>query len=107
MFNKPSARQIAARRKMEQEPISELYNMEARYTATNQTQAETCVQNKGYIIGSIDQYGRFSISNTPVIHSNDVSAYAEAKRLAVSNPGKTFVPMKLVAGFRTGGMLQF
>lgn len=107
MCNKPSARQIAARRKMEQEPISELYNMEARFTATNQTQAETGVQNKGYIVGSIDQYGQFSISSLPAIHIKEASAYTEAKRLAGINPGKTFVVMKLVAGFRTGGMLQF
>lgn len=90
------------------EPINELENMTKQYTVTNQAQAETmAIRNGHYIIGSVDQYGHFSISNSPAIHLNFDTAKAEAKCLASINPGKTFVPMKLAAGFRAGGILEF
>lgn len=89
------------------EPIQELENMTKQYNVTNQVQAETAIKNGHYIIGSVDQYAHFSISNTPAIHSNIDTAKAEAKRLASSNPGKTFIIMNLSAGFRAGGILEF
>lgn len=89
------------------EPIQELKEMSTYYSASNQTQAEGAIQLCQFIIGSVDQYGQFSISNTPAIHKISQTADAEAKRLAIQNPGKTFVVMQLTSGFRAGGLLEF
>ena len=89
------------------EPIKELDDMSHYYNTTNQSQAETAISNSHYIVGSVDTYGHFSFSNQPAIHKNSVTANAEAKRLAGATPGKTFVVVQLIAGFRAGGILEF
>lgn len=94
------------RRKMS-EPIYELTEMSTYYTTTNQAQAEQAIANKHYIIGSVDQYGGFSISANPAIHKQLHAANAEAKRLAGNMPGKTFVVLQLASGYRVGGILEF
>ena len=81
--------------------------MTQHYNATNQSQAEAAIQASHFIIGSVDQYGHFSISNVPAIHKSETTARAEAKRLANQTPGKTFVVMQLASGYRAGGILEF
>lgn len=88
------------------EPIYELTEM-STYNTTNQAQAEQAIANKHYIIGSVDQYGGFSISANPAIHKQLHTATAEAKRLAGTLPGKTFVVLHLASGYRAGGILEF
>ena len=87
--------------------IEELKEMSQYYNTTNQSQAEAAVSASHYIIGSIDVYGAFSISNNPAIHKSQHTANAEAKRLAGTTPGKTFVVMQLISGYRAGGILEF
>lgn len=89
------------------EPIQELKEMSTYYSATNQTQAESAIQLCQFIIGSVDSRGQFSVASTPAIHKISQTADAEAKRLAIQNPGKTFVVMQLTSGFRAGGLLEF
>lgn len=94
-------------RYMQLEPISELKEMSQYYNTTNQSQAEAAVSASHYIVGSIDVYGAFSIASNPSIHKTSQAANAEAKRLAGNVPGKTFVVMQLISGYRAGGILEF
>lgn len=58
----------------------------------------SAVRNRMFVVGSLDNLGRFSMSEYPVSHYDRNSAKAEAARLAKINPGKVFVYMQLAGG---------
>ena len=51
-------------------------------------------QNGIWIVGSVTQ-GTLSFSSTPRQHQRESEAAQEAQRLAINNPGKTFVIAKI------------
>jgi hypothetical protein len=51
-------------------------------------------QNGIWIVGSVTQ-GTLSFSSTPRQHQGEAEAAREAQRLAIENPGKTFVIAKI------------
>lgn len=61
-------------------------------------QAEDLLTNipKGiFMIGSVDTQGVVSFSPNPVLHPTTETARAECKRLAMNNPGKAFIFVKV------------
>lgn len=56
------------------------------------------VQNRQFIVGSIDKDGYFSISSRPATHATLNAALVECNRLAASTPGKAFIAMQLAGG---------
>lgn len=73
---------------------------------TNKTHAISAIQNRSYIVGSLDEYGNISFSTTPVIQGTEASAKAEASRLAQNNPGKTFMYVQFRGGFVANQLVQ-
>lgn len=53
-----------------------------------------CEEECKFIIGTING-ANMSISNTPVVHTSEISARQECERLAKANPGKRFVLLEL------------
>ena len=62
--------------------------------------ARTMVQNRNYIIGSLNAAGHFSIAACPNAHLTEERAKAEAKRLAGLDSEKTFIVMHIKGGFK-------
>ena len=56
-----------------------------------------------WIIGT-EVNGAVSTNSNPALHRTEQSAYAEAQRLATTNPGKTFVVFKAVRKVVAGGI---
>lgn len=77
-------------------------NMDTNFA---QERAEVAIRSRQFIVGSVSTEGQFSISSTPVFHATSVEAEKESRRLATSNPGKTFIVLHLTRGFRTGGLI--
>lgn len=57
-----------------------------------------------FIIGSIYENGQMSFSSTPKQHASEPAARAEAERLALSTPSKTFVVCKIVGTVKATGV---
>lgn len=53
-----------------------------------------CNEERKFIIGTVNG-ANMSISNTPVVHTSEISARQECERLAKANPGKRFVLLEL------------
>ena len=63
---------------------------------TSQIVGELAVKQQKFIIGSIDPIkGLVSFSTNPALHDDVFTARVECKRLAVANPGKTFIIVQL------------
>lgn len=62
--------------------------------------ADAAVQNRKFIVGSIDEFGNLSFTANPVTHVGSTTARNECKRLAKLYPGKTFVFAQLYGGER-------
>lgn len=56
---------------------------------------ENATRGNNILIGSMDSSGVMSISANPTAHYNTVSARAECKRLAATNPGRSYVMLVL------------
>lgn len=54
------------------------------------------IPNGRYMIGSTDGRGNVSFSASPKLHFDQQTAENEVKRLAVVNPGKEFIIVKVV-----------
>lgn len=58
-----------------------------------------------YIIGSISADGKsISFSTSPAVHATHDEAVAEVNRLTSNNPGKRYVPAKLMGSAIAGGI---
>lgn len=64
-------------------------------TIITQSDAINAVRSGMYIIGTFNNTGNFSASQSPVVHSTAGEARIEAKRLAKLSPGIAFVILKL------------
>ena len=53
------------------------------------------IRQGGFIIGSVDTEGKISFSPNPIVHYGEQPARTECKRLAIQNPGKAFIFVKL------------
>lgn len=62
---------------------------------------------KGWIIGSTDGNGGFSIAPRPVVHVDINKVNAELERLAKNHPGKTFVKFRIENFAKSGGVQIF
>lgn len=58
---------------------------------------------KGWIIGSFN-LGVLSVADHPKVHTTEASVKAEMVRLATSQPGRTFVQMKVEGFVKAGGV---
>lgn len=65
------------------------------------------VANRNYIVGSIDDLGRFSFSSEPKFHANEADASREARRLALANPVKAYVYVELSGAYVVGGLTAY
>lgn len=65
------------------------------------------VRTRKYVVGSIDELGRFSISDNPAEHNDDTSASRECDRLAKSYPGKAFFFARLLGGSKYPRIVTF
>lgn len=84
------------------EPINELDKYGPPYkeiimntTLRTQADAFSAIKQNQFVIGSVAANGDFSLSASPVPHSDAGTARLEANRLARLSPGKAFVIMKL------------
>jgi len=59
------------------------------------------IRGNKIVIGSVDVYGHLSVASNPVAQDNTIDARRECARLALANPGKTFVMMVLGGAERT------
>jgi hypothetical protein len=64
------------------------------------------VQNREFIVGSVSEHGYVSISASPVRHSTEAKAKAEAKRLAGLDSSKTFIVLQFRAGFQATQVVE-
>lgn len=64
------------------------------------------VQNREFIVGSVNEHGYVSISASPVRHSTEAQAKAEAKRLAGLDSSKTFIVLQFRAGFQATQVVE-
>ena len=62
---------------------------------TSQAIGEHAVKTQRFIVGSVNQNGEVSFASNPALHNDVYAARAECKRLAVQNPGKTFIFVQL------------
>lgn len=57
--------------------------------------AVTITRQMGYIIGSVDATGEFSVSKNPAVHVSIHTARAELQRLSKTNRGRLYVMMQI------------
>lgn len=80
-------------------------NMQLRKDVSRNLALEK-VRSRGFIVGSINDEGAFSISTNPVVHQTADEAAAEARRLATTYPGKTFFYVRLHGAFVAQGVQE-
>lgn len=71
---------------------------------TQATSPQTATTGTGWVIGDMfaDKLG---FSNLPKSHPTEKEAYAEAERLAMKHPGRTFIVFKAVRSVVSGGLV--
>lgn len=92
----------------EQLSLGELLRQKLDNTDMNNTikidstqSCDNAVIQRQFIIGSVDAHGSLSFASNPVVHSSQIIARQECKRLAKLYPGKTFVFVQLTGAERT------
>ena len=75
--------------------INDLDTLPMNTISRTQADAISAIRSGHFLVGSIAANGDFSVSASPVVHTNAISARSESKRLAASSPGKAFVILKL------------
>lgn len=83
------------------ETINELNKIMNQENINSQASAEAAVKTNQFIIGSVDSSGNVSFAANPTLHYSAGLARQECKRLAIKNPGKTFVFVQLRGAERT------
>lgn len=79
--------------------MNETFAQTFKYTnAPGFTSALAAVRRREWIVGSLDEKGSFSFSPNPATHPTEISAVAEANRLAAINPGKAYIAVRFTAG---------
>lgn len=73
-------------------------------TATVKPSAETDVATGRWIIGTVTADGQYSFAARPRIHESQASVIAEAERLAINNPGTTYIQVRLEGQVTAGGV---
>lgn len=73
-------------------------------TATVKPSAETDVATGRWIIGTVTADGQYSFAARPRIHESEASVNVEAERLAINNPGTTYVKVLLAGQVTAGGV---
>jgi hypothetical protein len=81
--------------------INELNKIMSNIKITSQTNGEYAVRGRKFIVGSISMNGDVSFAANPTVQDTAAQARAECKRLAQSNPGKTFIYVQLCGAERT------
>lgn len=57
------------------------------------------VKNRGFIVGSVDEAGKVSFADKPVVHLTKTDAAKEAQRLSSLTPGKAFIYVQFAGGY--------
>lgn len=72
---------------------------------TQSTSPQNSSTGTGWVIGDMfaDKLG---FSNLPKTHPTEKEAYAEAERLAMKHPGRTFIVFKAVRSVVSGGLVK-
>lgn len=81
--------------------INELNKIMNNTKITSQLNGEAAVRGRKYIVGSISVNGDVSFAANPTVQDTAGQARNECKRLAQSNPGKTFIYVALMGAERT------
>lgn len=92
----------------EQLSLGELLRQKLDNTDMNNTfkinsieSGDQAISQRNFIVGSIDVNGMLSFTANPVVHSSQIMARQECKRLAKIYPGKTFLFVQLTGAERT------
>lgn len=81
--------------------INELNKIMNNTKITSQVNGEYAVRGRKFIVGSISTTGEVSFAANPTVQDTAAQARTECKRLAQSNPGKTFIYVALMGAERT------